>query len=59
MLSFILSVSMLIVSVMNFWAFGAADFDNVSVEKLKRQTASEDGYCLFHTKLIPPLPPMF
>jgi len=48
MLSFILSVSMLIVSLLTFWAYRAADFDEVSEDRLRkmsmqRLTVADDG----------------
>jgi len=52
MLSFVLSVSMLVVSLMTFWAYPTSDFDDVSEEKLRsmslqRIPAREDGYIKF------------
>merc|ERR550534_1853413 len=49
MLSFILSISMLIVSLLTFWAYRASDFDDVTEEKLtkmsmQRFSVGEDGF---------------
>jgi len=49
MLSFILSVSMLLVSILTFWAYRASDFDNVTEERLTRMSmqrfpVGDDGW---------------